>query len=155
MTTQTAVPAEPLVVQPDEGTVIDELHVRVVAPAAATRASISAAVCTNPGPGGPPLHTHHAHDEYYYVLKGTYRFKIGERVVEGGPGLFVSAPRNTSHTFASVGPDEGQMFFFVVPGGIEKFLERMAGLPVKDRGREGLEQLFLDFDSEIDGPPLL
>ena len=155
MTIQMAQPESGMVLQPDEGTVIEELHVRVVASAEVTGGAVSAAVCTNPGPGGPPLHTHHAHDEYYYVLKGRYRFRIGDRTVEGGPGMFVAAPRNTSHTFASVGPEEGQMFFFVAPGGIEKFLERMANLPANANGRDGLAQLFADFDSEIDGPALL
>lgn len=113
-----------------------------------------AAECTNPGPGGPVLHTHHAHDELYLVLQGRYRFRIGDEEHEGGPGLFVYAPRGTTHTFASVGPEEGRIFAMSLPG-LEHFLERMSNLPVRGNTREGLADLFHDFDSEINGPPLV
>lgn len=39
------------------------------------------------------LHTHHVHDELYLVLQGQYRFKIDGEEHEGGPGMFVYAPR--------------------------------------------------------------
>src|SRR5579875_3431004 len=89
------------VLQPNEGQMIDELRLRVLATEALTGGALMALVCTNPGPGGPALHTHHAHDELYLVLKGRYRFKLGDREHEGGPGTFVYAPRGTTHTFAS------------------------------------------------------
>ena len=142
------------VLQPGEGQMIDELRLRIMATEALTGGSLMAGICTNPGPGGPALHTHHAHDELYLVLQGRYRFKIEGDVCEGGPGTFVYAPRGTTHTFASVGPEEGRIFFITLPG-LERFLERMAALPVRGTTREGLAELFRDFDSEVNGPPLV
>ncbi|HVC80617.1 MAG TPA: cupin domain-containing protein [Chloroflexota bacterium] len=142
------------VLQPNEGQLIDDLHLRIMATEAMTGGTLMAGECVNPGPGGPALHTHHAHDELYLVLQGRYRFKIGEDVHEGGPGMFVYAPRGTTHTFASVGSEEGRIFFLSLPG-LEAFLERMSRLPVRGNTREGLGELFHDFNSEINGPPLV
>ncbi len=154
MTTETREGVQAYVLQPDEGQSIENLHLRIVATNASTGGTLMAAECTNPGPGGPVLHTHHAHDELYLVLQGRYRFRIGDEEHEGGPGLFVYAPRGTTHTFASVGLEEGRIFAMSLPG-LEHFLERMSNLPVRGNTREGLADLFHDFDSEINGPPLV
>ncbi len=142
------------VLQPGEGRFIENLHLRVVAGDVLTGGTLFAAECTNPGPGGPVLHTHHAHDELYLVLQGRYRFKISEKEYEGGPGMVVYAPRGTTHTFASLGPEEGRIFALSLPG-LEQFIERMSNLPLTGNIRQGLAELFHDFDSEINGPPLV
>lgn len=154
MTTEIGDGVQAYVLQPDDGQVIEDLHLRIMATDARTGGTLMAVECVNPGRGGPALHTHHAHDELYLVLQGRYRFKLGSEEHEGGPGMFVYAPRGTTHTFASVGPDEGRILFITLPG-LERFLERMAALPVRGTAREGLAELFHDFDSEINGPPLV
>lgn len=141
------------ILQPDEGQMIENLHLRVVATEAMTGGKLMATEVVNPGPGGPALHTHNSHDELYFVLQGCYRFKLDQEVHEGGPGTFVYAPRGTTHTFASVGPEEGRIFAMSFPG-LERFLERMSDLPLRGNKREGIENLSRDFDSEVNGPPL-
>jgi mannose-6-phosphate isomerase-like protein (cupin superfamily) len=142
------------VLQAGEGQALENLHLRIVATGALTGGTMFAAVCVNPGPGGPPLHTHHAHDEFYLVLAGRYRFKMIEEVHEGGPGTFVYVPRGTPHTFACVGSDEGRIFAGSMPG-LEHFLERMSGLQARGAGHEEYVALFRDFQSEINGPSLV
>jgi mannose-6-phosphate isomerase-like protein (cupin superfamily) len=150
--TREGVPA--YVLQPGEGQSIENLRLRIVATGALTGGTLCAATCVNPGPGGPPLHTHHAHDELYFVLQGCYRFKIGEEESEGGPGTFAYAPRGTTHTFASVGPEEGRMFFVCLPG-LEHFLEGISDLAANGVGQEDMAALFHEYQSEVNGPPLL
>ncbi|MGH2442113.1 MAG: cupin domain-containing protein [Chloroflexota bacterium] len=152
MTTRTQEETGAYVVLPEAGQLIPELNLRMLASGALTGGAFMALECTNPGPGGPGLHTHHSHDELYLVLRGRYRFKLGDVVHEGGPGTFAYVPRGTTHTFASVGTEEGRIFAMSLPG-LEHFLERMARLPLD--GNEGLEELFRDFDSEVNGPPLV
>ena len=154
VTTEVRETAPAYVLQPDEGETIDELRLRVVATESSTGGTLMAVECVNPGPGGPALHTHFSHDEAYYVLAGRYRFDIAGAEHEGGPGTFVYAPRGTTHTFASVGPEEGRILAISLPG-LEDFLRRMAALPSNGDRREGLDELFRDFDSEINGPPLV
>ncbi len=136
------------------GRYIDELNLRILADGKQTHEQMLAMVATNPVPGGPPLHTHHSHDELYYVLEGRYRFRIGEQELEGGPGSFVYVPRGTTQTFANIGPGTGRIFSMTLPG-FDGFVERMAELPLQGGKRVGAEDLFRDFDSDLNGPPLL
>jgi len=62
--------AQAYVLQPDEGQVIENLGLRLLAADARTGGSLLAAVVNNPGVGGPPLHTHATIDELYFVLRG-------------------------------------------------------------------------------------
>lgn len=142
------------VLQPEEGQRIDNLGLRLLATGARTGDALTAAVCTNPGPGGPPLHIHAAIDELYYVLKGRYRFKIGDDEIEGGPGTFAYVPRGTAHTFASVGPEEGQMIAVTLPG-TERFLYGISDLQSHGMDQQDMVEHFRNFDSEIIGPPLI
>ena len=143
------------VLQPDEGQNLASLRVRLLATQALTHGVCCALEIVNPGPGGPPLHTHHAHDEFYFVLKGRYRFRIGEREHEGGPGTFAYVARNEIHAFASVGPEEGRLFSASLPGGLEHFLERLADLQERGVELEEIEALHAEYDTEVNGPPLV
>jgi quercetin dioxygenase-like cupin family protein len=146
--------ARPYVLGPDDGQHIENLHLHILATGATTGA-LFAAICTNPGPGGPPLHTHRSHDEYFLVLKGRYLFQIGAERIEGGQGSFVAIPRGTVHTFASAGPEEGQLFAFNVPSGLEHFIARISALEAAGTPQAALHDLFAEYDSEINGPPLI
>lgn len=140
--------------EPGQGEVIDALGLRILAGDGDTGGALSAAICTNRGPGGPPLHSHAAVDELFYVLEGRYRFKIGDVDIVGGPGTFAYVPRGTSHTFASVGPGEGRVFAMTLPG-TERFLRDMAALQEQGVSQPEMLDHFRRYASTIDGPPLI
>lgn len=142
------------VLQPQEGQLIENLGLRLLATNAQTGDTLLAGVVTNPGPGGPPLHTHFAIDELYFVLQGRYRFKIRDQECEGGPGTFVYIPRGTSHTFASVGSEEGQLFSITLPGA-EQFLQGISEQQVRGVDQQEMVELFHAHHTEIDGPPIM
>lgn len=144
----------PYVLGPHDGQSIDNLHLRILATGAST-GSLFAVICTNPGPGGPPLHTHQRQDEYFLVLKGRYLFQMGEDRYEAGPGSFVAIPRGTVHTFASVGPEEGQLLALNVPAGLEHFVQRISALEAAGTPQGEMLGLFAEYDSEINGPSLV
>src|SRR5215207_147143 len=54
---------------------------------------------SEPGVIGPLQHIHHAHDETFYVVAGTYEFTLGRELIVMQPGGFLSVPRGTPHTF--------------------------------------------------------
>ncbi|HZU13983.1 MAG TPA: cupin domain-containing protein [Chloroflexota bacterium] len=146
--------ARPVALQPDEGETIENLGLRVLASDADTGGQLTAAICTNPGPGGPPLHTHAAVDELYLVLAGRYRFRIGDDVTEGGAGTFAYVPRGVTHSFASVGPEEGRIFALTLPG-TEGFLRGMSALQDQGLDQQAMVDHFHAYATEIDGPPLV
>jgi mannose-6-phosphate isomerase-like protein (cupin superfamily) len=68
---------------------------------------------------GPPLHTHEAEDETFYVLGGSYSFWIGEDVLRGSAGDIFFVPRLVAHRFRC--ETAGHMLLLYTPGGFEAF----------------------------------
>ncbi|MBR7836827.1 cupin domain-containing protein [Actinospica durhamensis] len=54
-----------------------------------------------PHTDGPPQHRHARHDEGFYVVSGTARFTVGERVYDAPAGTLVMVPPGAPHTFAN------------------------------------------------------
>ena len=69
-----------------------------------------------------PLHVHHEDDEAWYVLRGTLSFRLGDDVVEAGPGSAVLARRGTPHTYRNAGAVEAE-YLLVMPPRIASLIE--------------------------------
>ncbi len=92
-----------------------------------------------PGTLVPP-HMHAREDEFSYVLEGHFGVRIGERVLEAGPGSYVFKPRNIPHTFWNAGSTSARLIELIAPAGFEHFFVEMATLfPVG--GLPDLEQV--------------
>ena len=72
--------------------------------------------------GGAPLHVHTREDEYFYVLEGTLKVRLGDQTFEAGPRSFVFLPRNIPHEWDVVG-DEATLLMITAPAGLEAFLD--------------------------------
>lgn len=68
---------------------------------------------------GPPLHTHQTEDETFYVLCGSYSFRIGDNVFSGSAGDVAFVPRLVPHRFEC--ERDGRMLLLYTPGGFEGF----------------------------------
>ena len=79
------------------------------------------------GPGqGPPLHVHSLLDEVIYVIGGTIRVRLEDRVEEAAAGACVFIPRGTPHTWAVTGDGAARMLVVVAPAGLEQFFDSTA-----------------------------
>jgi len=47
----------------------------------------------------PPAHTHQREDESYYILEGSIRFWIGDKVIDAKGGDFIHLPKGIPHKF--------------------------------------------------------
>lgn len=94
-----------------------------------TAGQYSVVMSTTPSGGGPPLHVHKHEDELFYVLKGRYLFRSGEKEIEAEEGDLIFLPRNIPHTFKNVGETEGILMNTISPGGFEQFFEEVDQLP--------------------------
>jgi len=56
--------------------------------------------------GGPNFHVHHDQDEWWYILEGEFRIKVGDQLYDAKAGDSVFGPRGVPHAFTKVG-DEG------------------------------------------------
>ncbi len=104
--------------------------------------------------GGPPRHVHHAQDEWFYVLQGTYRMVIGEEGFDLGPGDAVLAPRTVPHVWAHVSEGTGSLIIAFQPAGeMESFLDALAGMG-RTPAPERMASLFASHGMTMLGPPL-
>jgi mannose-6-phosphate isomerase-like protein (cupin superfamily) len=98
---------------------------------------------------GPPLHIHRAHDEFFCVVSGEFRFKLGDRIVSAPARSIVFVPRGTAHTFENIGTEPGVLLVGVTPGGLEKMFAERQGVD-----SETEQRLMKMHSMEIVGPPL-
>jgi quercetin dioxygenase-like cupin family protein len=98
---------------------------------------------------GPPAHIHRGEDEFFYVLKGQFQFKLGEQLVEAPAGSFVFLPRDHIHTFQNIGTEPGLLLIGVTPAGLEKLFEERQGVSAETE-----HALMKKYGVEVVGPPL-
>jgi mannose-6-phosphate isomerase-like protein (cupin superfamily) len=102
------------------------LTIRILIPAEATGGAMSLCEERTPPGAGPPLHIHPDSDEFFRVLDGRYRFRVGDATVEAGPGDALFVPRGTPHAFVNAGDAPGLLLFGFTPGGGERFFPAIA-----------------------------
>ena len=81
---------------------------------------------TNGAGQGPPLHVHTLLDEVIYVIGGTIRVRLEDRVEQAAAGACVFIPRGTPHTWAVTGDGSARMLVVVAPAGLEQFFDSTA-----------------------------
>lgn len=66
--------------------------------------------------GFVPDHYHKWEDQTFHVIEGTLRAKIGDEVVEIGPGDSIHCPRNVPHFIENVGEHTARLISYIFPG---------------------------------------
>ncbi|UVS69644.1 cupin domain-containing protein [Nitrososphaera viennensis] len=79
---------------------------------------------------GPALHIHPKAPEEYYVLKGEYSIRYGEKTVIAKAGDFIFIPKGMSHNYQS-GPEGGKVLV-ISPAGLERYFAGVADV-LKER----------------------
>ena len=80
---------------------------------------------TRPG-DGTPLHLHRDQAETFHVVRGRFRFQIGDEEVSGGPGFTAHIPKGTPHCFTYLDDDApGQLISVLTPGIHDGFIEEV------------------------------
>jgi mannose-6-phosphate isomerase-like protein (cupin superfamily) len=107
-----------------------------------------------PPKAGPALHRHHHEDEMYYVLEGTFRFRLADRIELAPRGAFVYIPKGTPHCFQNLGDEPARFLVMFTPSGMERFFEGTASLQPGPMDTDAHRTLARDCAMEILGPPL-
>lgn len=107
------------------------------------------------GPGeGPPLHRHAREGESWYVLEGSFRFKLDGAIHAASAGSFVFAAAGTPHCFQNVGDAPARLLVAFTPAGMETFFDSFAELPPGPVDPAVFEALGRAVGMEVLGPPL-
>lgn len=106
------------------------------------------------GKGGPARHVHHAQDEWFYVLVGSYVLEIGDERFELGPGDSAFAPRAVPHVWAHVSEGKGRLLIGFQPAGLmDSFLTALSALGSAP-SPEAFQRLSAAHGMTVVGPPL-
>jgi mannose-6-phosphate isomerase-like protein (cupin superfamily) len=101
-------------------------------PAADTNSVYSVVeIVSEPG-DGTPLHVHQNEDEYLFVLEGTARCALGDKIFDAEAGTMVTLPKNIPHAWGNRSTSKLRMVFICYPGGVEDAMRIIAKGNVTD-----------------------
>ena len=83
-------------------------------------------IVSEPG-DGTPLHVHQKEDEYLFVLEGTARVAVGDKVFDAEAGTMVTLPKNIPHAWGNRSDLRLRIAGICYPGGIEEAPRIVAG----------------------------
>jgi mannose-6-phosphate isomerase-like protein (cupin superfamily) len=105
--------------------------------------------------GGPILHTHFEQDEWWYILKGEFLIKVGDKTYNAKTGDFVFGPRMVPHAMAKIGQAEGRLIIGFQPAGkMEEYFKKISDGIAANMSEEERNNLRKAHGFEKVGPPL-
>ena len=105
--------------------------------------------------GGPILHTHFDQDEWWYILKGEFLIKVGEKTFNAKAGDVVFGPRMVPHAMAKVGQEEAKLLIGFQPAGkMEEYFKKLSEGVATKMSEDERNALRKEYGFEKVGPPL-
>jgi mannose-6-phosphate isomerase-like protein (cupin superfamily) len=106
--------------------------------------------------GGPSFHLHYDQDEFWYIIKGQFLFKVGDETFTAKAGDTVFGPRNVPHAFAKLGKGEARLLMFFQPAGkMEEMFKKISeGATRNITTDEEKGKFFEEYGLKRIGPPL-
>jgi quercetin dioxygenase-like cupin family protein len=102
---------------------------------------------------GTPLHVHPLQDETFYVVEGTYKFKVGDELFDLETGDSIFLPKNVPHAWTQMSGKGKMVVLFQPAGKMEAFFVALAAFTTAPT-KEQMAKLFEDNEMKIVGPPL-
>jgi quercetin dioxygenase-like cupin family protein len=78
------------------------------------------------GHPGPMEHVHGQHDESFFVLEGSLRFRVGADYRTAIPGETIFASRGLAHGFSNPSSEPARYLCVLTPSGYEFYFHRLA-----------------------------
>jgi quercetin dioxygenase-like cupin family protein len=100
-----------------------------------------------PAGKGPPFHVHRHETEIFYVVEGEFEFRVGDKVLVGGPGTNAVCPRDIPHTFRNVSANPAKLLVTIVPGHFGNYFIEVD--QVRNDDHDAIRALAAKYDVEI------
>jgi mannose-6-phosphate isomerase-like protein (cupin superfamily) len=105
--------------------------------------------------GGPSFHLHYDQDEFWYIMKGEFFFKIGDDTFTAKEGDTVFGPRKVPHAFSKVGDGEAKILMFFQPAGkMEEMFRKISEGLVTNMTEEEQDKFRNEHGIQRVGPPI-
>ena len=103
---------------------------------------------------GPPLHAH-PFEEWFYILEGSFLFKVAGMPFSVAVGDFVHAPSNEPHVFQNTSDKDARMLVIAKPGGVENYFAELAERAMNDPANvAALSEIGARYGVTLLGPPI-
>jgi quercetin dioxygenase-like cupin family protein len=118
----------PKLVAPGEGKTVMLFGVRFSYKVVSADSGGSLAVLEVEIPAGTLVkpHNHSREDEFSLVLSGTVGVRVGNRVLEAGPGAYLVKPRGAPHAMWNAASVPAKVAEILSPAGLEVYFEELA-----------------------------
>lgn len=118
------------VVTADEGAVADlgVARMRVLAAGGPTRGAFSVTEFSGREGAWTVPHLHRGMEESFFVLEGSFTFRLGESETAADAGTYLLVPRGTPHSIRAAAGG-GRLLTLMVPGGLEEMFFALAEMP--------------------------
>lgn len=102
---------------------------------------------------GTTPHIHLQQDEGFYIVEGTVKFQLNDKVITATPGTFVNVPKGETHAYRNLEDKPARMVIQGIPSGLDKLIEATsrpgtdisAAFPLfTDEGLDKIVQAFKD-----------
>src|SRR5215471_8605126 len=105
---------------------------------------------------GPPQHLHAQHEEFFWIVKGTFLVKVADRTLRVSEGASIFIPRGIAHAFRNVGTETGHLLIGILPGGVMRaYFEELRHLFLSQPSdQQAISQVGAKYDVVFIGPPL-
>ena len=105
---------------------------------------------------GPPQHLHAHHDEFFWIVKGTFLVKVADRTTSVSEGGSLFLPRGIAHAFQNVGTDTGHLLIATLPGGVMRaYFDELRLLLLSEAAEKlAIAQVGAKYDVVFVGPVL-
>lgn len=100
----------------------DEGDANKVNPFFGSYAGIQPYVYNLPAGSRIPLHKHPTTDELFYIIRGKFKFKIGEEEFIAEPGDVLKGKMDVPHTFENIGKEPGSFLSVKGPKPIDRVM---------------------------------
>jgi len=130
----------------------------IKASAQQTQGRLAAVELWGPKGFGSPVHVHSNDDEFFVVLDGEVRFRLGDEVTDAAPQSIIYGPREVPHAF-TVNSDEARMLLFFGPAGVEGFFREAAAYAAtvpagQQPDPQALAEIGARYGQKFVGPPM-
>lgn len=98
---------------------------------------------------GPPQHVHREHDETFYILSGTPVFTCAGDTIQARPGMLVTAPPGTPHTFANPGDQNVVMLCTLTPDLYIGYFRELAAQPAGPLDPTAVGQIMSRYATDV------
>jgi len=141
----------PMLVAPGEGTTVMLFGVRFSYKVVSADSGGNLAVLEVEIPAKTLVkpHNHSREDEFSLVLSGTVGARIGDRLLEAGPGAYLIKPRGTPHAMWNATSVPAKVAEILAPGGLEGYFEELAPILAQHRTPPEYHQLAEDYGITI------